>query len=334
MVPRFAARHPDRHRRPGLGLRRHPGRTGAQLDDRPAFVALGVRRAGLVGMAWVVLWLVFGREGTLVDPPVGEHGATVERIPWRHLIFCPSIVAVCCAGFACYWGLALGLTWFTAYLSTGWATARRSAGDLSCCPGSSAWWWCWRRLDLPAPQIARRLEPAEPRRLRRRHGDPGRLPRAVRLRHADARAKLALLVAGTSIGATIFVVLPMIVCELTPQPQRAAMLAITNSAVVWPAFWRRWSWAGRVESPTSTLGYEEGFVVLGICWWRAASSACCSSGLKSIAGAGAARPSCSLGATGARLIAKMRRRRPCVPAIAPVSWSPSPIQRAIGSNAQ
>ena len=77
--------------------------------------------------------------------------------------------------------------------------------------------------------------------------------------------KLALLVAGTSIGATIFVVLPMIVCELTPQPQRAAMLAIANSAV---------GLAGVLGAaghgppgqfhPRATLGYEEGFVVLGI----------------------------------------------------------------------
>src|SRR5258708_28345769 len=32
-----------------------------------AFAALG-----LAGLSWVVLWALFGREGTLVDPPVGE----------------------------------------------------------------------------------------------------------------------------------------------------------------------------------------------------------------------------------------------------------------------
>ena len=69
--------------------------------------------------------------------------------------------------------------------------------------------------------------------------------------------KLALLVAGTSIGATIFVVLPMIVCELTPQPQRAAMLAIANSAVglagvLAPLVMGAWSDA----IPSPTLGYE------------------------------------------------------------------------------
>src|SRR5450631_78150 len=39
-----------------------------------------------------------------------------------------------------------------------------------------------------------------------------------------------------------------------------------------------------------------------------------------LAGAGAPRPSRSFRAAGQRLIAKMRRRPPCVPASAPVSW--------------
>ena len=43
--------------------------------------------------------------------------------------------------------------------------------------------------------------------------------------------KIAVLVFGGAIGSTIYVVLPMIVSELTPQPQRAAMLAITTSIV-------------------------------------------------------------------------------------------------------
>jgi ACS family D-galactonate transporter-like MFS transporter len=77
--------------------------------------------------------------------------------------------------------------------------------------------------------------------------------------------KLALLVAGTSIGATIFVVLPMIVCELVPQPQRAAMLAITNSVVGLAGVLAPLVMGRLVEAiPSPTLGYEEGFVVLGM----------------------------------------------------------------------
>jgi MFS transporter, ACS family, D-galactonate transporter len=60
-----------------------------------AFGALGV-----AGLAWVVLWLIFGREGTLVDQPAHAAEGTVERVPYRHLLTCPSIVATCFAGFA------------------------------------------------------------------------------------------------------------------------------------------------------------------------------------------------------------------------------------------
>ena len=42
-----------------------------------AFGALGI-----VGLIWAVLWLIFGREGTLVDPPVSEAGGSNDRVPY------------------------------------------------------------------------------------------------------------------------------------------------------------------------------------------------------------------------------------------------------------
>jgi ACS family D-galactonate transporter-like MFS transporter len=226
-----------------------------------AFGALAV-----AGMAWVVLWLVFGREGTLIDPPVGQHGDAVERIPWRYLIFCPSIVAVCCAGFACYWGLALGLTWFTAYLIDGLGYGQTTAGDLSMLP-----WIFGMVAVLVGGLISQHMQS---------RGVSSRISRGIFaggtvtlggclvpfiFAMPTPGLKLALLVAGTSIGATIFVVLPMIVCELTPQPQRAAMLAIANSAVGLAGVLAPLVMGRLVESiPSPTLGYEEGFVVLGM----------------------------------------------------------------------
>jgi hypothetical protein len=58
----------------------------------------------------VALWALFGREGTLVDPPIAEDSGSAP-VPYRYLLTCPSIVAACCAGFVTYWGLALTLTW-------------------------------------------------------------------------------------------------------------------------------------------------------------------------------------------------------------------------------
>ena len=76
--------------------------------------------------------------------------------------------------------------------------------------------------------------------------------------------KVALLVVGPAIGSTIYVVLPMIVSELTPQPQRAAMLAIvisimTSAGVVAPLAMG----AAIQNAATRVAGYEQGFVILG-----------------------------------------------------------------------
>ncbi len=96
-----------------------------------AFGALGI-----VGLLWAVLWLILGREGALVDAPVvdaaGENGP--GYIPYRCLLTCPSIIACCCAGFASYWGLALGLTWFTSYLIQGLGYSQQVGGNLSILP--------------------------------------------------------------------------------------------------------------------------------------------------------------------------------------------------------
>src|SRR5438874_6388565 len=50
-----------------------------------AFGALGI-----VGLVWAVLWIIFGREGTLVDPPVSDGGGSNDRVPYRYLLTCPT----------------------------------------------------------------------------------------------------------------------------------------------------------------------------------------------------------------------------------------------------
>jgi MFS transporter, ACS family, D-galactonate transporter len=226
-----------------------------------AFGALGI-----AGLLWVALWLAFGREGPLVDPPLGHHGAAAEHIPYRHLIFCPSIVAVCAAAFAAYWGLSPGLDWLAAYLIDGLGYSQRTASTLSYLP-----WMFGMVAVLAGGLISQHLQS---------RGVSSRLSRGVFaggtvtlggclvpfvFAMPTPGLKLALLVAGTSIGAMIFVVLPMIVCELTPQPQRAAMLAITYSAVALAGVLAPPVMGRLVQAiPSPTLGHEEGFVVLGM----------------------------------------------------------------------
>ena len=77
--------------------------------------------------------------------------------------------------------------------------------------------------------------------------------------------KLACLVFGSAIGSTIYVVLPMIVSELTPQPQRAAMLAITTSFVTLAGVLAPLIMGSLIQdSATPNGGYEKGYVILGV----------------------------------------------------------------------
>jgi ACS family D-galactonate transporter-like MFS transporter len=229
-----------------------------------AFGALGV-----VGLMWTVLWFVFGREGTLVDAPIvaadgtGRMGA--DHVPYRYLLTCPTIMAVCCTGFASYWGLALGLTWFTSYLVNGLGYSQQVGGNLSVLP-----WIFGLVVVLGGGAISQWLK------------GRGVSSRVCRGAFASATVilggsllpfvasmpspelKLALLVVGAAIGSTIYVVMPMIVSELTPQPQRAAMLAITTSVVTLAGVIAPLVMGTMIQkAATPMAGYEEGYTILG-----------------------------------------------------------------------
>jgi len=224
-----------------------------------AFGALGI-----AGLGWAILWLIFGREGTLVDVPVSDTGAS-ERIPYRYLLTCPTILAVCAAGFASYWGLALGLTWFTSYLVTGLGFSQKVGGNLTVLP-----WIFGAAVVLTGGYVSQRLK------------SKGVSSRACRGMLACATVilggctlpfvgamptpalKIAVLVFGAAIGSTIYVVLPMIVSELTPQPQRAGMLAITTSVVTFAGVLAPRIMGSIIQNaPTPVAGYEKGYVILG-----------------------------------------------------------------------
>ena len=225
-----------------------------------AFGALGI-----AGLLWSGLWLAFGREGTLVDPPVAGDASGGQHVPYRYLLSCPSIVACCCAGFASYWGLALGLTWFTSYLVSGLGFSQEVGGNLTILP-----WVFGMCVVLGGGWISQRLKKA---------GVSSRLCRGAFAASTvilggivllgvssmpTPTLKLALVVVGGAIGSTIYVVTPMIVSELTPQPQRAAMLAITTSVVTLAGVIAPLAMGAVVQSAATPMaGYERGYFILG-----------------------------------------------------------------------
>jgi MFS family permease len=77
--------------------------------------------------------------------------------------------------------------------------------------------------------------------------------------------KIALLVFGSAIGSTIYVVTPMIVSELTPQSQRAGMLAIVNSIVTSAGIVAPLAMGTIIQNAANPrVGFEYGYVVFGL----------------------------------------------------------------------
>jgi len=221
---------------------------------------------GFVGLLWAALWLALGREGTLVDTPAATQIPGVERIPYRYLLTCPTFLAVCFAAFASYWGIALGLTWFTSYLRLGLGYSQQVGGNLSTLP-----WVMGFVVLLIGGIISQRLKSK---------GVSSRLCRGVIATAtmvvggvalqfmpmlSAPGAKVALLVFGSAIGSTIYVVLPMIVSELTPQPQRAAVLAISTAISTLSGAFAPYIMGRLIQhAATPVEGYEFSFQILGV----------------------------------------------------------------------
>jgi MFS family permease len=73
---------------------------------------------GAIGGAWSVLWLCFGREGTLVRQRTltAAADASQQKVPYRRLLSNPTVLCVFFLGFAGYWMLGANMTWLPTYL--------------------------------------------------------------------------------------------------------------------------------------------------------------------------------------------------------------------------
>ena len=92
-----------------------------------AFGALGV-----VGLMWVLAWLILGKEGPLVQ--TAAMAASETRIPYARLLTSRTFVGCIAATFGAYWALSLGLTWFTPFIVNGLGFSQQQAGFISILP--------------------------------------------------------------------------------------------------------------------------------------------------------------------------------------------------------
>jgi MFS family permease len=224
-------------------------------DWHYAFAALGV-----VGLLWVVVWLIFGKEGPLVPAMMAQ---TEPRIPYFQLLTSRTFIGCCAATFGAYWALSLGLTWFTPFIVKGLGFSQKQAGWISILP-----WIFGAAVVLLTGWISQAMV-ARGSSTRGARGVLGAAPLVVggtilaAIPYVDgAGLQIALLVVGSGLCGSIYVVCAPMISEFTPVAQRGAVIAIygaiyTLAGIFAPAV------MGSViqRAPGELTGYMIGFSI-------------------------------------------------------------------------
>jgi MFS family permease len=178
---------------------------------------------GLVGLMWGLAWLILGREGPLVQTVTRED----PRIPYVQLLTSRTFIGCCAATFGAYWALSLGLTWFTPFIVRGLGFSQANAGWISILP------WVFGAFTVLLTGWISQLLLARGFSTRGARGVLGSAPLivggfilAVLPYVNNAGLQIALLVAGSGLGGSIYVVCAPMLGEFTPVSQRGAVISI------------------------------------------------------------------------------------------------------------
>src|SRR5262245_32178910 len=180
---------------------------------------------GVVGLMWVVAWFMLGKEGPLVS--TAEQAANEPRIPYFQLMTSRTFIGCVAATFGAYWALSLGLTWFTPFIVQGLGFSQKDAGLISVLP------WVFGATIVLLTGWISQVMLTKGYTTRGARGVLGAAPLvlggcilAVLPHVSGAGLQIALLVVGSGLCGSIYVVCPPMLGEFTPVSQRGAVIAI------------------------------------------------------------------------------------------------------------
>jgi MFS family permease len=222
-----------------------------------AFGALGI-----VGLLWVAAWLFLGREGPLVHSQ--SAGKTPEvKIPYFQLLTSRTFIGCVAATFGAYWALSLGLTWFTSFIVQGLGFSQQQAGFISILP------WIFGAAVVILTGWISQLMMARGFSTRGARGVLGSVPLIVGgsilalMPHVSgAGLQIALLVVGSGLCGSIYVVCPPMLGEFTPISQRGAIIAIYGALYTLAGIIAPYVMGNVIQHAGGTLdGYMVGFTI-------------------------------------------------------------------------
>ncbi len=221
-----------------------------------AFGALGV-----VGLIWVVAWAILGEEGPLV--PSKTANSAEPRVPYFQLLTSRTFMGCVAATFGAYWALSLGLTWFTSFIVQGLGFSQKEAGLISILP------WVFGAFIVILTGVVSQLMMARGYTTRIARGVLGAAPLVVGgailavLPHVSgAGLQIALLVVGSGLCGSIYVVCPPMIGEFTPVSQRGAVIAIYGALYTIAGVLAPFVMGNVIQDSTNLLdGYMMGFTI-------------------------------------------------------------------------
>jgi len=183
---------------------------------------------GVVGLMWVVAWLILGKEGPLVQ--TATMATADPRVPYFQLLTSRTFIGCCAATFGAYWALSLGLTWFTPFIVKGLVFSQKEAGWISILP------WVFGATVVLLTGWISQVMMARGVSTRGARGILGAAPLVVGgsilavLPYLDgAGLQIAFLVFGSGLCGSIYVVCPPMLGEFTPVSQRGAVISIYSA---------------------------------------------------------------------------------------------------------
>ncbi|MDP3693561.1 MFS transporter [Bradyrhizobium sp.] len=221
-----------------------------------AFGALGV-----VGLMWVVAWLVLGREGPLVQTVA--MAAADPRVPYFRLLTSRTFIGCCAAAFGAYWALSLGLTWFTSFIIEGLGFTQKDAGWITVLP------WVFGAATVLLAGWISQVMLTRGYTTRGARGVLGSIPLIIgglillAMPHVDgAGLQVVLLVLGPGLCGAIFVVCPPMLGEFTPVQQRGAVIGIYSAIYTFAGIMAPWVMGTVIKHAATPLeGYMTGFTI-------------------------------------------------------------------------
>ncbi|MBN8989970.1 MAG: MFS transporter [Rhizobiales bacterium] len=221
-----------------------------------AFGALGV-----VGLMWVVAWLLMGKEGPLVQNVA--MAAADPRVPYFQLLTSRTFIGCCAATFGAYWALSLGLTWFTPFIVQGLGFSQADAGWISVLP------WVFGAVVVLIAGWVSQVMLARGFTTRGARGVLGSVPMiigglilATLSYFPPGGTMIAVLVFGTGLCGAIYVVCPPMLGEFTPVSQRGAVIAIYGAIYTFAGILAPGVMGAVIKHAATPLdGYMTGFTI-------------------------------------------------------------------------